>query len=236
MAIQSGYTKAAADNWDAVFSPKGEAPSLPLEVFARGTTNDGKRADPEKVIGYACPECRLFFSTSIFRGCRPEESSKRAAAEHCNRRCQACDVKLPKERLTYTHCPDCRVKLAEQSEREAFDNAEKIHESAWGGPVYWDGHGPDDGHFTSVDAVREYCEDHGLDLPRYVNATEPHRLHLDADSILDSALEEHHEGAYDQCDVDGLQKLLNGWCTAQKVTSYHEDPSRVVLLDGEDDA
>jgi hypothetical protein len=211
----------------------------PLEVFARGTTNEGKVANPEKVIGHACPECRVFFSMAVFAGCSDDDAlaeTKRAAAEHCKSPCGGCGVTLQHKRgeIRYTHCPDCRAELAQQRGLEAYDKAEKVHECEWSDPVFWDSHGPRDGHFYSVEDVREYCDDHGLELPKYVSATYPVALHIDADSVLECAVDEHHEGAYDQCDVAGLQKLLDAWCEAQKVTSYNEDRSKVVLLDGGD--
>lgn len=40
-------------------------------------------------------------------------------------------------------------------------------------------------------------------------------IHLDAATIVEEACEDLHEDAAENCDVKGLQKLLDDWCSGQ---------------------
>lgn len=56
------------------------------------------------------------------------------------------------------------------------------------------------------------------------------KLSLDASSILESALESHYEGAWDDVDPDALQKKLDEWLAdGNAIKSFHvDDRTRVV--------
>jgi predicted Zn-ribbon and HTH transcriptional regulator len=47
---------------------------------------------------------------------------------------------------------------------------------------------------------------------------------------LEGALDEYHDDVLDELDVDGLQKLLDGWTAEQSVSSFVVDYDRVVVL------
>lgn len=48
------------------------------------------------------------------------------------------------------------------------------------------------------------------------------KIHIDADNVVDNACEELHEDAYEQCDIGGLQNLLDTWCKDQTgATTYY---------------
>lgn len=48
------------------------------------------------------------------------------------------------------------------------------------------------------------------------------KIHIDADNVVDNACEELHEDAYKQCDIGGLQNLLDTWCKDQTgATTYY---------------
>lgn len=55
---------------------------------------------------------------------------------------------------------------------------------------------------------------------------------FDAHDLVSGATEEWFEGAVENFDVDGLQKLLDGWCESQKrVECFYADETRIVVLD-----
>lgn len=55
---------------------------------------------------------------------------------------------------------------------------------------------------------------------------------LDADSIVENACEELHEDAYENCDTNSLQKLLNSWCEKQSgTTTYYPCYKEYVTID-----
>jgi hypothetical protein len=122
-------------------------------------------------------------------------------------------------------------RIAQEAER-AFERATKVNAVDYSGWVSWPGHG-NDGFFESVDAVRKHCAQHGLALPPFVWACTREPLSLNADWILDDALQEHHDGARGEVSSDEerrLQKFLDEWCAAQEIVSWNEDRTRAVML------
>lgn len=122
-------------------------------------------------------------------------------------------------------------------EREAFEKATKIDAKDYTGWVSWPGHG-DDGYFESVEALIEHCASHELNSPRYVWACIPQPFKLDADEILDNALEEHFDGArgeISKSEEKRLQAFLDEWAAAQKIVSWREDRTRAVMLSPADE-
>lgn len=117
-------------------------------------------------------------------------------------------------------------------DQESFDKATKIDAEDYTGWVSWPGRG-DDGFFESVDELRAHCTIHKLALPPFVWACTREPFKLDADHILDQALEEHHDGARGEvstAEEERLQKFLDEWCAVQEIVSWHEDRTRAVML------
>jgi hypothetical protein len=127
-----------------------------------------------------------------------------------------------------------------RQEQEDFAKATKIDAKDYTGWVSWRGHGPNNGYFESVDDLIRYCADHELNSPTFVWACKPDPLKLDADWILDQALEDHHKGARDEIsDTEDarLQAFLDEWCAAQKIVTWREDRTRAVMMPpGDEDA
>jgi len=123
-------------------------------------------------------------------------------------------------------------------DREAFEKATKIDAKDYDGWVSWPGRGQD-GFFESVDELRAHCVSGKLALPSFVWACTREPFKLDADHILDQALEEHHDGARGEvssAEEQRLQTLLDEWTAKQNIVSWHEDRERVVMLPAGDDA
>lgn len=118
-------------------------------------------------------------------------------------------------------------------EREIFDRATKIDAKDYTGWVSWSGVHARDRYFESVEDLRIYCKANGVPVPSFVWACIQERFRLDADWILDSALEDHHENARDHitgAEEARLQVFLDEWSKAQGIVSWHEDRTRAVVL------
>jgi hypothetical protein len=86
-----------------------------------------------------------------------------------------------------------------------------------------------DCYYDSVDDfIDEWMSEHPSEpMPDMLWVTEEVKLSIDADSIIESACEELHEDASENCDAKSLQRLLDGWCKEQYGTttyypSFHE--------------
>lgn len=127
----------------------------------------------------------------------------------------------------------------------SFDAATKIPAREYKGWVVW----PDapvsscrcstEDYFRSVDDVIEACAEDGIELPAFVWATSEMHLGFDANYVLESALEEHHEDAIDgipSSAIDDLQALLDAWAARPdtEVTTYVEDRTRAVVFGDEE--
>lgn len=59
------------------------------------------------------------------------------------------------------------------------------------------------------------------------------RLSMNAEHVIENALDEHHEEARHKIadsEVERLQVFLNEWCAAQDVKSYFEDRDTAVII------
>lgn len=58
------------------------------------------------------------------------------------------------------------------------------------------------------------------------------KIYVDAESVIESACEDLHEDASEQCDTDGLQKLLDKWCEEQTgTTTYYPCYNQCIEID-----
>lgn len=207
-------------------------PSEPLEIVLKKY--------PDRVVAYACANCGALYSTVIFGG-GPEgdTAARHAALAHCHHFC-TCGSPVPVNRSTCDACWGARVK---EKEEKVFELAAKVTlEEYEDQPIYWEGPPggssmSGDGYFLNIEEFLERCEEEEIDVPPYVWATKPVTLSMDASYLLESALDEHHEGARDEF-PDGaereLQDLLDAWCAKQKVKSWDVDYKRSVLLHPKD--
>lgn len=194
--------------------------NAPIEVVVKGS---------EKVIGYACPECHMFCSPTIY-ACKWELALE-AALDHatrcCDKRCQDCGEKLePKSH--YVVCNACRSKRDAANEASRFEKATKIPEAEYDGWVYDEA---TEEYYASVEEYRERVEDGASSFLWATTTIDGFRL--DADDIVQSALEngDHHEDAGDSVEGIGeLQTMLDAWCDKQTVRSYMVDYGRAVLV------
>lgn len=63
------------------------------------------------------------------------------------------------------------------------------------------------GYFDDIDELEAYCRDKNIEMPLYVWGTYEVEFDLDADTIVEQALEESYEGAMNNVDEVELEKL-----------------------------
>jgi len=86
-----------------------------------------------------------------------------------------------------------------------------------------------------LELAAEDCEVEISELRIY--GTSKRKISISAGDVAETACEDLHEDAYDQCDVGHLQSLLDIWCAEQTGTdSYYPDFSVGVVVGVKDDA
>lgn len=188
-----------------------------------------RKDKPDTDQGYGCGQCRRYWGID------------RASAEECCSPTYCEDCKAPVEHKHYTLCNSCQTRRqcekADAEEAALFERAKKI------GPgeapcdmVYWEGGLGDcngDHYYTTLESLLEDCENEGYEIPEYVWSCEEQELSMDANSIIESALEEWYDEASSeipQSAVDELQALLNTWCEARKMRCYNPNYKVAIVI------
>lgn len=173
----------------------------------------------DKIVAYACGKCKYV-------------KKDKASADKC------C---LPKEAVIVPRCA-CGNQLYHSNVKcytcKEFDRLSAAVEVEYdGNMVYYPNVPEGDGYFMFpedlIDWWNDHQEDNGLDnpLPEFAFCTNPMPFRVDADSMLERALEEHHEDAYASLvDKDVLFKFVHEWAEMQPVISYEVDYKRKVRL------
>ena len=130
-------------------------------------------------------------------------------------------------------CRDIRDKEAEQKH---FDKAIKSEykdvPAEYKEMLYSESYGYNEGYFSDIDELIEYCEDNDIEVPKYVWSTTKIGLSMDAGYIIENACEELHEDAYQNI-TNGkeLQEFLDAWCAKQTGTdSYTVDYKYAIMI------
>ena len=124
----------------------------------------------------------------------------------------------------WTVCEPCK-------EKKQYERAEKLTE--WDGWVSWEGYGSNDGYFSSVNDLLEYCEDEEISPPKWVFVCKEQEHKIDIDRVIDIMIDDAYEGAGDHLvDVKELEEFIDGWNDKQNITTYYPDYKRVLILEG----
>ena len=136
-------------------------------------------------------------------------------------------------------CDKCRIEKEKEQELERFSKAQ--HYSIKECPpercemMYSDSYDYNEGYFSEIEELEEYCEDNDIKMPDYVWCTSSHQLNIDIDSMVENECEDLHEDAYEwiaQKDIEELRTFVNGWCEKQTGTrTFYVDYSAVIVLD-----
>jgi hypothetical protein len=181
------------------------------------------------VVGHACGNCGTFFSALV------GFDDSKAAAERChNYKCSECGVKTNQY---YTICDKCRKDKEFKKDLEAFERAEKIKfEDYHGEMVFFDDCSLGNEGYMSTDDVEDHFCDSDKELPEFAWACDWFGISIDVDHVLETALEEHHEDAFDlvsQADIDELKTMLKTWCDKQGVKTYTPNSKKAIVFSDE---
>lgn len=169
---------------------------------------------------YRCGACRRVFPLDVYA------NTEKAAHQCCAPMlpCRKCGVDVTRH-AAHGLCDPCWKAWQAERDRLAFEKAAKVPEAEYDGPVF---DARTDAYYPDVDALRDHYD--GDELPVFCWAAERYDLSLDASTVLQGALEEAHEDAWEQVDHDGLQKALDAWVAAQNCHWYHPDTDKAVIL------
>jgi hypothetical protein len=155
---------------------------------------------------------------------------KDRAERCCQEKCDDCAAPLDGSQRHQSYCRDCQSKR--WREREAKQEAESfLKATAVSGDdvkLWWN-----DRVYDDIDEVIERYECDDEEPPAYVWVAEPIPFTVDADHVIENALDDHHEEA-GECISDvarkELQDLLDKWCAEQDVNSYTPSRRHYVLI------
>lgn len=184
----------------------------------------------DRVCAFACPSCGCVYPVK-----GDESVALQLAQACCARGCIDCGKDVSPG---WSRCVRCFHALQAPSEQGAVHSARKVLAEEYDDPVCWPGHVGSfgAGYFEDVSELLDYCEDHDVPVPGWVWACTPVPLRVDAQEVIDRALEEHHEGASEWLLSNGvrdLQEALDAWCKRQLVQTWLLDHSCIVVLDAE---
>jgi len=190
-----------------------------------------------EVHGYACPTCGKVYTSAYDNPGDKEKAAVLDVAKRCcaDKVCEDCGKISGDSKYIYIYCVECRDKRDDERERERFEKAEKIPFEKYSEDMLYLG---DDQWFQDIDELYDFFEDAQIDdpdieVPKYAWACKPKKFVIEADRIVEGALEEHHEDAYDRISssaFEELQQFLDGWCAKQDVRTYEYDYTRAVLI------
>lgn len=188
--------------------------------------------DPEnKTRLYACGKCGLCYSPKAY-ACgedKAHEAASRAAEECCAPvHCKDCGCIIEKYRTLCSNCAETRK----------VRKATPVWFRDWSDPVYLEGT-PDwcgwgEGYQETVKDLLDACAAEWMPEPAYCWPCTCTPLALNAESLLEHAVDDMHEDAMDEIvDADGLVAFIEAWNANQTCETWYPDYSRVVVLDRE---
>lgn len=137
----------------------------------------------------------------------------------------------------YSKCQTCLSKQykteREQKTKDNFDSAELVdNHTGW---IYVEGYGSNEGFFPDEDELHDWIagEDPSPEIPEFAFCCKVNKFKddmLDATDILENALNDYHEDAIDQIDVESLQEVLDKWMANQDLESWDIDYSKKIKI------
>lgn len=134
--------------------------------------------------------------------------------------------------------PGYRERQSARTDARRLAAATTVPAAEYGGWVYLDGYGHNEGYFESVDDLLEWVDclaDPGDDppaRPAWAFACSERGFEFDMEREIESVLQDYHEDAIHQ--LDGLDEILDAvraWVARQTLVSYFADHKRVVVID-----
>ncbi len=168
---------------------------------------------------YQCRNCERMFATET-------------AFEDAEKCCICPDCGKPKgHKNGNTQCEECMHKSWAETKAKKIKKAETVKYNP--NLVY---HNDNEHWYHDEDELYSSLEDclaDKEDLPEYVFVSNKiEGFSLDAYNIVENAvIDIHHEDAVDKIDVNGLQEILDKWCSKQEVVSWSGEIKQKVLVD-----
>lgn len=184
------------------------------------------------VVGFACEQCRIACMPRMSYGDLGYDEhlvSLRAEAEACcKEECAECGK--PREQKYMSLCMNCRHQKAAIGARERENTilakAPRVAYADYKREyLFWE-----DEYYPGIEELWEAFE-YGREPTEAWGCYEL-EFHIDADRLLEDALQEHHEDAMDDISAASilqLQKYLDRWCKKAHVITYMKDDFLVVL-------
>jgi len=177
-------------------------------------------------VAFACGKCGQLFTTLSF-----PENAREMALDCCYRRC-ACGALTGGN--SWTACEPCRKRRwtehDAEMDRKRRAKVKRVPLSEYeGAGFFWE-----DEYYQTLDYLYDHCDYGEVSPPKEVWGSKSELLSMDVEDILESALEDHHEEAYDrisEAEKDELQRYLDTWCKETGVVSYSPDYGTLVLLE-----
>jgi hypothetical protein len=186
----------------------------------------------DEPVGYACPKCGAVFIVHNRKDEKLREADRKhqqeQAAVHC---VKLCVCGQPTDGFCYLRCSACRAQMEADKEQARFEKAKKLTIEEYDGPVYWEGHSGTlgDGYFADVEDLLDHCEQEGMDPPDYVWTCDKDEMTLDAESIVEHAVEDMYDSIPAKAIVS-LQAYLDTWCKEVNIAGWSNNTANVVLL------
>jgi hypothetical protein len=185
-----------------------------------------KQDAPEKVVAWVCGECGVVAGSTITHG----DGAKLMAEKHCGSwLCVDCGAEH--DRHYQDRCNKCwtahHSKIQVKKEAAMFADAEHVAAEDWDGPVYTDASNYNEGFFRDLDDLYDNIEED--ERPSYVWTCTTMHPSLDAEALLESALEETHE----DCELDATDELkdfIDRWNDQQTAETWWADHKKAVVL------
>lgn len=190
------------------------------------------RATPDgKILAFACPICTRAYSVLGYEKAAENEANSCCAPLPCK------ECGKQRESHECTFCVDCTKKKEAELLLQRLRQAQNvIPASDWKGPVHIDG-SDEEGWAHDVGDLLADARMKEKGLPSWVWGCTTESLSLNAGCILENATSDGmvSEAACEaaQSGEEDLQKLLDVWAKAHKVTWWEEYDDVVVVLDEE---
>jgi hypothetical protein len=165
--------------------------------------------------------------------CRSVHANKQSAERCCMPfKCDMCGAPSARDWLL---CEICRQRFMEEKEAERFRKSERVEQ--WGGPVFVEGLGSNEGFFGNLCELIEWIhenEDEGEALPTYAwTCDEIPIVNLDYGQIMEDATQEAPE-CFDLSELAGVTELKAALATFnelnQKLVGWEPNFKKAVLV------
>lgn len=144
--------------------------------------------------------------------------------------CENPSCKEQKEQDRIKRCNENELKQFEKATKWNWDNVPKDKIEF----LYHDYYGYNDGYFSDIDELEDYCKDNDIEMPKYVYCTRKIEFSLDAYDWIENSLEESYEDAIDCVSKDSITQLQNAcdeFVKKNNLDSYSVDYTNIVVLE-----